>query len=108
MAAENVVTWSGASGKAYKYYAYRIGHKLKAEAGNYIFARVNQNNQWEPVYIGETDDLDARVATHEKRECAQGNGATHIHAHLTSGGRAIRLSEESDLRENFTTPCNDQ
>jgi hypothetical protein len=45
MADEIVVTWPGASRKAYKYYAYRIGHKLKAEAGNYIFARVNQNNQ---------------------------------------------------------------
>jgi hypothetical protein len=68
MADEIVVTWPGASGKTYKYYVYRIGHKLKAEAGNYIFARVNQNNRWEPVYIGETDDLDTRVATHEKRE----------------------------------------
>jgi len=108
MADEIVVTWPGASGKTYKYYAYRIGHKLKAEAGNYIFARVNQNNQWEPVYIGETDDLDTRAATHEKRECARRNGATHILAHLTNGDRAVRLSAETDLRGNYKTPCNDQ
>jgi predicted GIY-YIG superfamily endonuclease len=100
--------WPGTSGKTYTYHVYPIGHSLKAEAGNYIFAKLNAQGQWSPLYIGETEDLDDRVATHEKRECVKRNGGTHIHAHLTPGDRSIRLNEETDIRNNFTTTCNDQ
>lgn len=103
----NVVNWPGKSGKTYRYQYYIIGEKLKAEPGNYIFAKV-VNNIWVPIYVGETEDLDQRVATHEKRECARKNGATHIHAHLTPGTRQVRLDEETDLRQNFSPPCNEQ
>ena len=99
--------WPGASGKTYKYYVYPFGHALLAEAGNYIFAK-NAGNQWVPLYIGETDNLDSRVSTHEKRDCVRQNGVTHIHAHLTPGNRSIRLAEETDIRGNYNTPCNDQ
>ncbi len=100
--------WPGASGKSYTYHVYRFGIALKAEPGNYIYAKLTAQNQWVPLYIGETDNLDSRVATHEKRECVRNNGVTHIHAHLTPGDRSVRLSEETDLRKNFTTSCNDQ
>jgi predicted GIY-YIG superfamily endonuclease len=100
--------WPGISGKKYSYHIYPFGTALKAEAGNYIYAKLNAQNQWEPLYIGETDNLDSRVATHEKRERVGDNGVTHIHAHLTPGDRSIRLNEETDIRNNFKTPCNDQ
>jgi predicted GIY-YIG superfamily endonuclease len=100
--------WPGVSGKSYTYHVHPIETALKAEAGNYIYAKLNQQGQWEPLYIGETDDLDQRVTTHEKRECVRRNGGTHIHAHLTLGDRSVRLNEETDIRSNFTTPCNDQ
>ncbi len=105
---DNVVFWPGLLGNKYQYWSYGMGHSLKAEAGNYIFARINNNNQWEPVYIGETEDLNDRVTNHEKRECAIRHRATHIHAHLISGRRQVRLDEETDLRNNFSTLCNDQ
>jgi predicted GIY-YIG superfamily endonuclease len=100
--------WPGVSGKTYAYHVHPIGTALKAEAGNYIYAKLNERNEWMPVYIGETEDLENRVATHEKRECVRRNGGTHIHAHLTNGGLAIRLAEETDIRKNFTTSCNEQ
>jgi len=100
--------WPGKSGKSYTYHVYPIGTSLKADAGNYIYAKLNAKNQWAPLYIGETDDLDSRVATHEKRECVKRNGGTHIHAHLTDGDRSVRLAEETDIRNNFDTPCNEQ
>jgi predicted GIY-YIG superfamily endonuclease len=100
--------WPGVSGKKYTYHVYAFGTALKAEPGNYIYAKLNDKNQWAPLYIGETDDLENRVATHEKRECVRQNGVTHIHAHLTPGERSVRLEEETDIRKNFTTPCNDQ
>jgi predicted GIY-YIG superfamily endonuclease len=99
--------WPGISGKTYTYHVYPFGTALKAEPGNYIYAKLNGQNQWVPLYIGETDNLDNRVATHEKRECVRRNGVTHIHAHLTAGDRGARLAEETDLRKNATT-CNNQ
>jgi hypothetical protein len=100
--------WPGISGKSYAYEIYPFEYPLKAEAGNYIYAKVNAKNLWEPLYIGEAEDLKSRVATHEKRDCVRRNGVTHIHAHLTPGDRSIRLNEETDIRNNFTTTCNDQ
>jgi predicted GIY-YIG superfamily endonuclease len=100
--------WPGVSGKTYTYHVYPFGTALKADAGNYIYAKLNQQGQWVPLYIGETEDLDHRVATHEKRDCVRQNGVTHIHAHLTAGGLAARLAEETDIRKNFDSPCNDQ
>jgi predicted GIY-YIG superfamily endonuclease len=100
--------WPGTSGKTYSYHIYPFGTGLRAEAGNYIYAKQNQQGLWVPLYIGETDDLDHRVATHEKRECVRRNGVTHIHAHLTPGDRSIRLNEETDIRNNFATTCNNQ
>jgi predicted GIY-YIG superfamily endonuclease len=100
--------WPGVSGKSYTYHVHPFGTTLKAEAGNYIYSKLNQQGQWVPLYIGETEDLDNRVTTHEKRECVRRNGVTHIHAHLTLDGLAVRLAEETDIRNNFGTPCNDQ
>ena len=106
--ASNSVYWPGVSGAKYEYFAYPISTPLLARAGNYIYAKLNQFHQWVPVYIGETEDLNQRLTTHEKRECVRLNGATHIHAHLTTGLRENRLMEETDLRNNFVTTCNVQ
>lgn len=108
MADENTCWWPGASGKTYKYWYYPYGSALKAEPGNYIFAKQNAEGRWVPLYIGQTDDLKARVADHEKRKCALDNGCTHIHAHISSADEGIRLAEETDLRHNYSTPCNKQ
>jgi predicted GIY-YIG superfamily endonuclease len=107
MANVDTCSWPGASGKTYSYHVYPFETKLKAEAGNYIYAKL-VNGKWAPLYIGETDDLDNRMSTHEKRDCVRRNGVTHVHAHLTPGDRSIRLAEETDIRKNFNTPCNDQ
>ena len=40
MSAEFEMTWSGKSGKVYKYYAYKIGVSMKAVPANYIFAKI--------------------------------------------------------------------
>jgi hypothetical protein len=32
--------WPGTSGKTYAYEVFPIGHSLKAEAGNYIYAKT--------------------------------------------------------------------
>lgn len=101
-------TWTGVSGEQYKYWIHEIGSSFKGEAGNYIFAKLNSAGRWEAVYIGETGNLSERFDNHHAMPCIKRNQATHIHAHLTPGGRNIRLAEESDLRENYDPPCNKQ
>ena len=99
--------WQGKSGSKYTYYVYPVGHPMKAEAGNYIFAKMVAGWWW-PVYIGETDDLKDRtnLASHHKGDCIKNNGATYVHAHLSSSDAKIRRAEESDLLNNNSPACN--
>jgi len=102
------IVWAGISGKGYTYEIHPIGTTFKEEPGNYIFAKETQPRNWTPCYIGQTENLNKRLENHEKEGCAKRNGATHIHAHLTSGGEAVRKAEEEDLIRKWKPPCNDQ
>lgn len=103
------IEWPGKSGTTYKYWIYpRKGSSFKAEPGNYIFARETKPGYWTPIYIGETSDLSSRFLNHHQNDCIDENKATHIHAHLTSGGAQVRRDEETDLRGKWDTPCNEQ
>lgn len=106
MAEAPTINWPGKSGKTYKYEIYPINTTFKAEAGNYIFAKETQSNQWTPIYIGETEDLSTRFDNHHKMDCIERQKATHIHAHLNSDKDA-RLTEEADLIAKWNPPCND-
>lgn len=102
------VMWPGLSDKSYKYWIYPIGSTFKEESGNYIFAKETKPGYWAPCYIGQTRNLNQRLDDHEKEACAKRHGATHIHAHLTSGGEAVRKAEEKDLIQKWKPPCNEQ
>ena len=99
-------TWTGASGKDYTYHIFPIGTSFKAEAGNYIFAAETNPGRWRPIYIGETSDLSERFDDHHKMPCIRRNGATHVHAKLTPGGKQVRLAEEADLVAHYAPTCN--
>lgn len=101
------ITWKGASGEDYKYWIYPIGKDFDQVPGNYIFAKEGNPNQWYPIYIGETGDLSERFDNHHRITCIKRNGATHIHAHKSSGVAADRRLEESDLIAKWRTSCND-
>jgi len=102
------IKWRGQLGKDYTYWIYPIGTSFKKEPGNYIFAKETTPGRWTPCYIGQTKNLDQRLENHNKEECATKHGATHIHAHLTAGGEAVRKAEEKDLLVRWNPPCNDQ
>lgn len=99
------IDWPGQSGKKYKYWIYKVGHPLKAEGGNYIFAKETSPNNFMPIYIGQTNDLDIRFDNHHKKDCINRAGATHIHAHLNPKERD-RLDEETDLVAQWEPSCN--
>jgi len=103
---DDTIEWTGESGQTYKYWIYPIGHTLKAEAGNYIFARETKPNTYAPVYIGQTENLNERFDNHHKKDCINGQKATHIHAHLNAKKQA-RLDEEADLIAKWQPFCND-
>lgn len=100
------IYWEGVSGAQYSYWIYPIGARFKDEPGNYIYAKQVQPGRWRPVYIGQTSSLQDRLADHEKEACAKRNGATHVHAHTSSGDEAKRRSEEEDLIAKWSPACN--
>ena len=59
------VVWTGESGTRYTYYVNSWPISCtNAEPGNYIFCKLNAQNQWEPIYIGQTGDLSERFDSH--------------------------------------------
>jgi hypothetical protein len=105
---EQTINWPGKSGKNYLYYVYPIGTIFREDGGNYLFAKGNSQGYWEPVYIGQTNNLNRRLENHEKEGCATRNGATHIHAHTNPYGEDARLAEERDLILRWQPVCNEQ
>lgn len=106
MAETPTISWAGTSGEKYLYWIYAIGASLKAEPGNYIFAKETKPNTWTPVYIGQTSNLSERMDNHDEMPCVKRNGGTHIHAHINNGGETVRLAEEKDLVSKWSPPCN--
>ena len=84
--ANEVVTWLGYDFKVWKADAVRWNDV----PGVYIFAGLNSQGHWTPVYVGQTESLVDRLPSHEKWPEAEQRGATHIHAR----------AEESDTRRD--------
>ena len=103
-----VIEWEGASGKVYRYWTYSINNfSFKAEPGNYIFAKETKGDTYAPIYIGQTANLSERVEAHHNMSCIRLYGATHIHAHRSSGKEEERTAEETDLIQKWHPLCND-
>ncbi len=75
--------------------------------GNYILARRRGDGHFDPLYIGEADDLPSRLDGHERWEAALAMGMSHVHVHHLARGRSERLAVEADLRRRFHAPLND-
>ena len=99
------IHWEGQIGK-YGYWIHPIGTAFKDEPGNYMYATESRPGYWRPVYIGQTESLRDRLADHEREWCARRNGATHIHAHVTTAGELARRTEETDLIRKWSPVCN--
>lgn len=98
--------WTGASGKEYIYEIYLIeGTTWNDVKGNYIFAKESKPQNWEALYIGETESFKDRIPNHNELPCIQLNKGTHVHVRINYDSQA-RLAEEKDLLANHTTPCN--
>jgi hypothetical protein len=94
--------WTGASGTSYLYFIHKLPVNFTAgQFGNYIFAKVNAENKWVPIYMGEGELHDRVSNVHHQWDCIQSKGATHIHAHINNKEQD-RLTEERDLLARYT------
>jgi len=101
MADHPTCTWTGASGRKYIYEIHARYPKLTPnEAGNYIYAKLDQHKKWIPIHIGH-GNLTQRAATDlHCVECIDAKGATHVHLHVNYD-RDDRRAEVQDLLDNF-------
>lgn len=111
MSNEGTAIFYGESGQEYEFNIYSSDTDFNNIGAVYIFCKASVDKDLDlilvPLYIGETGELGKRIANHEKWECVIFEGCTHICIKPISGGQQ-RINIETDLRHNYTTPCNDQ
>lgn len=101
--------WKGASGKSYTYYITSISNTFNNRPGNYIYAMRNpKSGGWKALYIGQTASLSRRPeGNYEWERAAVRNGATHVHAHVSSDDESVRRQEQEDLIQSLRPPLNE-
>lgn len=107
----DTVDWLGQSGETYTFNYYELSTNFKSVPGVYIFVKVT-GGSLSPIYVGEAEDLKDRLTTnlenHHKYDCAINAGATHLCVMVVNGGEQARLDIETDIRQSYQPPCNDQ
>jgi len=97
---ERSCTWTGASGRKYVYDIYPRHPKMAQQAGNFIYAKMDERHRWVPVYIGQGDLTQRAAIKRDRLACIEAKGATHVHLHVNFD-KENRLAEEKDLLDNF-------
>ena len=100
------IYWKGASGRKYGYWIHPIDVQFRKIADNVISAKLTDNQEWVPMYIGQTRNFDEGFAVRDMVDCAKKSGATHVHTHFSSPDEPIRTREANDLIAQWKPPCN--
>ncbi len=66
--------------------------------GVYIFAGVNQLNQWHALYVGQASSLTDRLTNHERWQEARRLGATHVHVKVLKAAADRDTLEQTLIR----------
>jgi hypothetical protein len=98
--------WTGQSGQKYRYTVYMYGTVFGPGPANFVFARETRPGQYQPVYIGQTQDLSEPFDDPVAVECLRQNRVTHIHVRHSDAREEIRRAERSDLISAWHPPCN--
>jgi hypothetical protein len=99
------IPWKGKSGRNYNYYVYKIGGALEGP-GNFIFSRRSDDGRHQPIYIGQTGDLNLHLGPLGTMSRALAAGATHVCVRPQSDA-ATRAIEEDDLKKQHAAPIAD-
>ena len=98
------VTLHGRSGTTYPHSAFSKNSSWSAVAGNYAILKLEQN-RWVVLYVGETEDLQKRMAAHHRMHSFERNGWTHL-AFRGELSSVKRLIVEKDLMASYQPVCN--
>ena len=96
------VTWL-----SYDFLVYEQSGGWNDIAGVYIFAGLNQQGLWFPLYVGRTDSFVNRIPNHERWLEAISIGASHVHA-MAESLEANRVRIENHLIQAYQPPLNVQ
>jgi hypothetical protein len=103
-----LIYWKDKSGTSHRFWIYPRGTKFNEPCpGIYIYARETSPHKWIPIYIGQTENVNVRLANHGQQERVDQNGATHIHVSIITPEKS-RLAIEKDLIEQWKPVCNTQ
>ena len=78
-----------------------------ASPGIYIFAKVVAG-KWKAVYIGEADNIQERLANHERKMDINKAIPTHLHVLMYEGPTHLRKRQEKRLIGMYNPICNKQ
>ncbi len=99
------IPFQGLSGKTYHYFLYDLDAEHMPAPANYVVVKVTPTS-YEPVYIGETEDVSRCFGGHELMSCFQSHGAMHVCLRLNEQDQAVRAREKQDLIDFYQPPCN--
>jgi hypothetical protein len=101
------IEWTGHSGKTYRYYIWPRHAKIEGHPpGNFMHVKVAEDGTLQPVFIGQTDDLNRRLLSKEELDCVDAQAATQIHIRAHYHGEDDRMTEEHDLIARWHPVCN--
>lgn len=101
---------SGESGTSYKFAIYPFDTSWKDDV-DCVYAVTKRTKKsggggsHAYIYIGQTDDLKARLEDHHKQQCFEEHNANCICVHRESS-ESKRLEIEDDILKNHSWPCN--
>jgi hypothetical protein len=105
----DTLTLAGKSGRTYQLRIYPWKHAFKRLAGVYaVMERAIESRTtptYSTIYVGETENVRAIFAGHEKRECFEMYFANTIGV-LPESDAAQRAAIADDLRAALDPPCN--
>ena len=109
MLRRKIAYWLGDSGATYIFYVYDLEESIPDTAGVYIFTGYSEViRNWHALYIGESNIVRQRVATHDLLTLAVDVGATHVHIKSIDSGRDVRRVIERDLIRKHDPALNKQ
>lgn len=95
------------SRRQYPFSVYPKRSPWASVAGVYIILRKELDGSYSTIYVGQTEDLAARMANHHKEPCFNRHRWTHL-GFLSESSGAGRLTIEGDIRAGYQWPCNDE
>jgi len=109
MVSLGTITFTGISGKNYKFSVYHFGTAFKALGAVYFIThRQNLSDHsydHTRIYVGQTKGLSERFDNHYKYSCFLTNNANCICIHLDDSEKS-RLEKEKDLYDKYHPTCN--